>query len=411
MRLLERLLMRVPFVAALSADNAELLKQCKSAENRLEQNNSSFNALNAERNHWKWATEALERETALLKKGLEQSNSSLDTLNTERNQWQWTAEALGREVASLKDGLERSSSSLNALNAERNRWHWSSESLQRQVDAFRRARSESRLFEFDYAYHPHLRDWDALPQGNLYRQIISARHDAFQTWITAFASLAASYAAISYEGDPEGTEPFWNNGWFPPLDGICLYGLIARTNPRLYIEVGSGNSTKFVRRAINDHGLQTKVISIDPYPRANIDALCDEVIRTPFENIDLSRFQDLQPGDIMFVDNSHRSFQNSDVTVFFTEVLPLLKPGVIWGVHDIFLPLDYPDAWSDRLYNEQYLLMTYLLGGAGGDEIELPVAYLAQNPYLLSNMLAGVGSTLPWAGVPLVGGAFWMRKA
>jgi hypothetical protein len=53
---------------------------------------------------------------------------------------------------------------------------------------------------------------------------------------------------------------------------------------------------------------------------------------------------------------------NSDVTVFFLDVLPRIPPGVIIGVHDIFIPDDYPAEWASRYYNEQYVLATYLLG-------------------------------------------------
>ena len=147
------------------------------------------------------------------------------------------------------------------------------------------------------------------------------------------------------------------------LDAVCLSGLVTKLNPRLYVEVGSGNSTKYVRRAISDHGLRTRVISIDPHPRAVIDQLCDEVICNKLEDCDLKVFADLGPEDVVFIDNSHRSFQNSDVTVFFAEVLPILKSGCHYGIHDIFLPYDYPGSWLSRFYNEQYLLMAYLLGG------------------------------------------------
>jgi hypothetical protein len=278
--------------------------------------------------------------------------------------------------------------------------------LQKYVDYVKHARAEGRIVEFDYGYHPQVRDWNNLPKGNLYQSLISSRDEDYRQWVAKLAKYGTYFQKITRAGSPEGVKPFWDNGWFPPLDGICLYGLIAETKPRLYIEVGSGNSTKFVRRAISDHGLETRIISIDPYPRAVID----EVIRTPFEKVDLSRFEELQSGDMMFVDNSHRSFQSSDVTVFFTEVLPGLAKGVLWGVHDIFLPLDYPEGWLGRMYNEQYLLMAYLLGGAGGDRIELPVAYLAKNPRILADLHACVDSP-PWEDVPLVGGAFWMRKA
>jgi hypothetical protein len=49
-------------------------------------------------------------------------------------------------------------------------------------------------------------------------------------------------------------------------------------------------------------------------------------------------------------------------------------------MHDIFLPWDYPEKWRQRFYNEQYLLLTYLLGGADGDEIVLPVLWATHQP-------------------------------
>lgn len=49
--------------------------------------------------------------------------------------------------------------------------------------------------------------------------------------------------------------------------------------------------------------------------------------------------------DVVFLDGSHRVFMNNDASVFFLDGLPRLPPGVLVGVHDIFLPEDYgPDA-------------------------------------------------------------------
>jgi hypothetical protein len=102
-----------------------------------------------------------------------------------------------------------------------------------------------------------------------------------------------------------------------------------------------------------------------------------QVIRLPFEDVPAERYLSrLAAGDIVFIDNSHRSFQNSDVTVFFLEILPALRPGVIYGLHDIYLPDDYPEVLKDRYYNEQYLLGNYLLAGAGGDRILYPSNYV-----------------------------------
>jgi hypothetical protein len=188
-------------------------------------------------------------------------------------------------------------------------------------------------------------------------------------------------AAIPLRNDPASAEPSWVNGWLPALDTLALYGMVAAGNPRRYVEVGSGNSTKVARRAIADHGLRTTITSIDPAPRATIDAICDTVIRSPLEGADLSVFDGLEPGDIVFFDGSHRSAMGSDVNVFFFEVMPRLPQGVMVHVHDIFLPYDYPPEWAWRHYNEQYVLAAFLLGDTRWT-VELPNAFAHDDPML-----------------------------
>ena len=110
------------------------------------------------------------------------------------------------------------------------------------------------------------------------------------------------------------------------------------------------------------------------------------------------------------IDNSHRSFQNSDVTVFFTEILPCrLKTGCHYGIHDIFLPSDYPVEWLSRYYNEQYLLMAYLLGGAAGDQLIAPVHFIQHSPELLE-VLSPILEHPELGGIAAVGGAFWLKR-
>ena len=110
-------------------------------------------------------------------------------------------------------------------------------------------------------------------------------------------------------------------------------------------------------------GFETRIVSIDPQPRAEVDELCDRVLRVPLEAADLSVFDELSDGDVLFFDGSHRTFMNSDATVFFLEVLPRLADGVLVGVHDVFLPYDYPRDFADRYYSEQYLLAAHLIAG------------------------------------------------
>ncbi|KRF36359.1 hypothetical protein ASG94_02540 [Nocardioides sp. Soil805] len=261
---------------------------------------------------------------------------------------------------------------------------------------------------FDYPYHPQPRTFGR-PGRTFFEDLVGARDEEYAELLGRISGHLAPLAAVP-EAETDPLLPFWSNPWLPPLDGITLYGLIAEHRPSVYMEVGSGFSTKFARLAVRDHGLDTRIISIDPQPRAEVDVLCDEVIRTPYEQVDPGVLDRLGSGDMLFVDNSHRSFTSSDVTVFFTESLPYLASGVLYGLHDIFLPDDYPEAWNDRFYAEQYLLMSYLLGGAAGDRIELPVHHVATTPSLSATLAADwpAPSVDP---TTLVGGGFWMRRA
>lgn len=143
------------------------------------------------------------------------------------------------------------------------------------------------------------------------------------------------------------SSPHWMNVMIPPLDAISIYGFLAIHNPRYYVEVGSGNTTLFAAQSIRDNNLRTKIISIDPFPRREIDDICEKIYRIPLEEMNLDFFAELSNEDILLVDNSHRSFPNSDVTVFFTEILPKLPSGILYTIHDIFLPFDYPEQWSN----------------------------------------------------------------
>jgi hypothetical protein len=218
-------------------------------------------------------------------------------------------------------------------------------------------------------------------------RILAAGHDRYRSVLADFTLHIDKLARIRVEGGPDDGQPRWINHYLPGLDAVALYGMLARLRPRRYMEVGSGNSTRVARRAIRDLNLPTRVISIDPHPRAEIDRLCDEVIRRPFEEVPVDIVDQLEPGDIFFLDGSHRVFMNSDVVVAFLEVLPRLRPGIHVHVHDIWLPSDYPPEWTDRFYSEQYMLAAQLLAGASSYEVEFPCWYVANDPELAFMLL------------------------
>ncbi|MDQ6747542.1 MAG: class I SAM-dependent methyltransferase [Candidatus Dormibacteraeota bacterium] len=188
---------------------------------------------------------------------------------------------------------------------------------------------------------------------------------------------------ISVAAEP-GELPYWDNAWTSGLDGVALYGYVRLRRPRRYIEVGSGFSTRFVAQAIRDGGLDTTITSIDPAPREGVDTLCETVIRAPLELAGTDWVTELQAGDIVFFDGSHRAFMNSDVTIFFLEILPLIPSGVLVGIDDIWWPDDYPQEWADRFYSEQYLLAAYLVAGCTWLRPRLAARYVDMDPGLRS---------------------------
>ncbi|MCW3840458.1 class I SAM-dependent methyltransferase [Micromonospora yasonensis] len=213
-------------------------------------------------------------------------------------------------------------------------------------------------------------------------ELLDRRREAYAARLRRFLDHGDRLAAVPLRGDLDSGAPYWVNGWLPPLDALALYGFLVEHDPKRYVEIGSGNSTKFARRAVRDHRLRTRITSIDPAPRASVDVLCDEVVRAPLERADLSLFDELEAGDVLFFDGSHRSFMGSDVTVFFFEALPRLRSGVLVQVHDIMLPRDYPPQWRHRHYNEQYLLAAFLLAAPERWQVELPNAFVAGDPEL-----------------------------
>ncbi|MFN7117748.1 MAG: class I SAM-dependent methyltransferase [Saprospiraceae bacterium] len=244
------------------------------------------------------------------------------------------------------------------------------------------------------------------PHPELY-DIINKNRDLYQAHLQDALTHTAVFQQIKKtQSDPQ--QPFWINGFLPGLDIIMLYTLLVKYHPGRYVEIGSGNSTKVAYKAKNEQHLNTKIISIDPMPRAEIDQLADQVVRKPFENIDFNFLYSLEENDILFVDNSHRILPNSDAMVFFMEVLPRLKPGVIVHIHDIYLPYDYPQFMCDRFYSEQYGLAIYLLANADKYKPLMPNYFVSEDSDL-ANILTPIWQHDHLQGVERHGGSFWLK--
>jgi predicted O-methyltransferase YrrM len=247
-----------------------------------------------------------------------------------------------------------------------------------------------------------------LPHSGLY-DIINSNRKEYKNLIDKaleFKYVFQSFQSMDVEKDDQ--KPVYNSGFLPGLDIVSLFTLISEFKPKRYVEVGSGNSTKVAYAAKKHSNLKTEITSIDPMPRAEIDQLADVVIRKPFENTDLSIFHELEENDFVFIDNSHRILPNSDATVFFLEILPLLKRGVIVHIHDIYIPYDYPQFMCDRFYSEQYGLAFYILANPEKYKTLFPCYFISEDKEL-SGLLQPIWNHENLKNVERHGGSFWLK--
>ena len=160
------------------------------------------------------------------------------------------------------------------------------------------------------------------------------------------------------------------NGMFTSGDAEFLYNMVRLKKPKRVIEIGSGNSTLLVIEAIRrNRVLQSDYVCehtcIEPYETPWLERSGVKVRREVVEAVDNSVFQQLESGDLLFIDSSHVIRPQGDVLCEFLEILPTLKKGVIVHIHDIFTPRDYPKAFvvdKVHFWNEQYLMEALLSG-------------------------------------------------
>jgi hypothetical protein len=229
----------------------------------------------------------------------------------------------------------------------------------------------------EYPLRPRARwGWGSPPHAAL-DALLAKGVERYAGVIDRLVALLPELSAIDRTASPPA--PSWDNDWWAGLDAAVHVEALLGRRPATYLEVGSGCSTMFARHAVERAGLPTRIVSIDPSPRAEIDALCDEVVRSPLEEADPGVWDRLAPGDVVLVDGSHMATMGCDTVVALLEVVPRLPAGVLVGIDDVFLPFDYHPTWTDRWYGEQYVLAAYLLGGGDGYEVAFPAMYATRH--------------------------------
>lgn len=70
----------------------------------------------------------------------------------------------------------------------------------------------------------------------------------------------------------------FSNNCFTSPDAEVAYAVVRLLRSKRIVEIGSGNSTHLFRQAITDGRLDTKLVSIDPSPRREVESAADQVI-------------------------------------------------------------------------------------------------------------------------------------
>jgi hypothetical protein len=242
-------------------------------------------------------------------------------------------------------------------------------------------------------------------QTSLYPAILEIFRDKdpiFRAFVENILSHAAAFAAF---GKDE-RDPTWGRTMFPPFDGAAAYALVRKVKPARIFEIGSGNSTRFLAKALRDEGSPCTFVCIDPAPRMRVEQLNVEWIPRILSEEDIGICAGFEPNDILFIDSSHIMLPGMDVDIQFNRIFPTLPAGVLVHVHDIFLPYDYPPNLKKWWFSEQNALVGWIVSGYF--DVVFPSHY-AQRCYadLISDRLGQPLASLFQRNA----GSIWLRRA
>ena len=196
-------------------------------------------------------------------------------------------------------------------------------------------------------------------------------------------------------------DPILGRGMFPAMDGIAAYAAVRKYKPRQVLEIGSGDSTYFLAKGIEDNEAG-RLTCIDPQPRRAISNLDINLERRLMTGKDIEIAETMEPNDILFIDSSHIMLPGMDVDIQFNRIFPRLNTGIVVHLHDIFLPDYYPPNWRVRNYSEQNSLIGWILSGYF--EVILPAQYVytrhRNNLVTSLGIIDNLGS----------GGSIWLRR-
>ncbi len=169
----------------------------------------------------------------------------------------------------------------------------------------------------------------------------------------------------------ENSRYFYENNYFKLTDATGLYMMLCQFKPKKIIEIGSGFSSAVTLDTIeSSFENQPEITFIEPFPERLKSLLKSTdknitIFEKDLQDVPVDFFKSLEANDILFIDSTHVSKTGSDVNYFLFEIFPVLNPGVLIHVHDIFYPFEYPKDWviygNGRFgWNEAYILRAFL---------------------------------------------------
>jgi hypothetical protein len=226
------------------------------------------------------------------------------------------------------------------------------------------------------------------------------------------AWIEASVGRAMREFDPAQAGGYRiDNDSYGPVGADLLHGVVRGLKPRRIVELGSGQSTLIMAAAAarnRAEGTETELRAFDPFPSVAKPGLPGLAALEPLraQDVPLDVFTGLEHGDVLFVDTTHTVKIDSDVNHIVLDILPVLAPGVIVHVHDIFMPYEYLREFAEKSglhWSEQYLLQAFLSGNPGYEVLAAAYALCRDRP----DAMARLAPTWRPGARP---SAFWMRR-
>lgn len=227
---------------------------------------------------------------------------------------------------------------------------------------------------------------------------------------TLFRELLEIARSAPYLGSGKHRYQF-DNQMLGSMDGLMLYSMIHKFQPKNIIEVGSGYSSAIMLDVNNlERDNSMKLTFIEPYPDRLNSLLKDEdrraaiILEQKIQEVDLEQFKSLGHNDILFLDTSHIVKTGNDVVFWLFNILPKLNSGVIIHIHDIFWPFEYPKHWIEqqKCYTEIYLIRAFLMNNPAYEILHFNSFIQYKERELIDRELPVLNQS--------EGGSLWIRK-